>query len=175
MTTAIANDRLLKRFEKWDSDASGTLERGDFEMEAIKVARAFGKDLASAEARALTDAFTGLFDYLAQEAGTADSISRGDFVRVNENLIFEQGEASFNRVLGPVVQAIVGLCDKNDDGQINAEEFASWLSGVGMSRAEAQDAFAKVDTNGNGELSVDELLAAVRKYHFGQLDVELLG
>ncbi|CAM02479.1 Ca2+-binding EF-hand superfamily protein [Saccharopolyspora erythraea NRRL 2338] len=177
MTTAIASDRLKKRFDRWDFDGNGALERADFEKEAQHIAEAFGKDAGAAEVQTLKNAFGGLFDYLAKEAGVGSdgSLTEEQFIRVTENLIFEQGEASFNRVLGPVVKGIVGMCDKNADGQINADEFAAWLTALGMSKAEAAEAFNQVDTNGNGELSLDELLTAVRDFHFGRLDVELLG
>ncbi|GAA2796708.1 EF-hand domain-containing protein [Saccharopolyspora taberi] len=172
MTTAIANDRLQKRFDKWDVNGNGSLERADFDREAQNIAKAFGKDASSPEVQQLKDAFGGLFDYLANGS---DSIAKEQFLNVAGNLIFQEGEAGFNRALGPVVQGIIGLCDKNSDGQINAQEFANWLVGVGVSPDEAAEAFQKVDTNGNGQLSVDELLGAVRDYHFGRLEVELLG
>ncbi|WP_409473355.1 EF-hand domain-containing protein [Streptomyces sp. HC307] len=177
MITALANERLKKRFDKWDADANGQLERADFTEEAAKIAHAFGKAPDSREVQALRDAFDGLFDYLARESGVpADgALSQGDFLRVTGNLIFKEGEAQFNRVLGPVVKAIIGICDKNADGRINAEEFRAWLSGIGVNGEEARDAFARVDTDGDGELSLEELLAAVRDYHFGRLEVELLG
>lgn len=177
MTTAIANERLRKRFEKWDANGNGQLARGDFEQEAAKIAQAFGKSPDTQEVQALKDAFHALFDFLAGEAGVAadGSLSEDAFLRVAGNLIFEGGEAAFNRALGPVVTAIIGLCDKNTDGKINASEFEAWLAGVGVDRSQAQTAFHKVDTSGNGELSSDELLTAVREFHFGNLNVELLG
>jgi Ca2+-binding EF-hand superfamily protein len=177
MSNAIASDRLKKRFAKWDADGNGTLERGDFQEEAAKIAFNFGKDADSAEVTALKDAFNGLFDFLAREAGVgADgSISEEAFTNVTGNLIFEAGEAAFNRALGPVVKAIIGLCDKNGDGLINGAEFASWLTAVGVNGDEAAEVFGRVDADGDGELSLDELLGAVREYHFGQLEVELLG
>ena len=177
MDATIANERLRKRFAKWDVDGSGSLERADFEKEAMQIARSFGKDPEGPEARELRDAFVGMFTHLAEQAGIpADgSLSEDQFVEAAGKLVGEGAEASFNRVLGPVMRGIVGLCDKNADGQINGEEFATWLTAIGVDRSQAGDAFQKVDTNGNGELSVDELLAAVRAFHFGELDVELLG
>ncbi|WP_243787943.1 EF-hand domain-containing protein [Saccharopolyspora gloriosae] len=177
MTAAIANDRLRKRFAKWDLDGSGRLERADFEKEAVQIAQAFGKDVESAEAQAVRDALTGLFEYLANAGGltAGGALSEDEFLRITQKLIFEDGEAEFNKVLGPLVRSIIGLCDKNADGKIDAEEFASWLNAVGLDRAHAAQAFVDVDTDSNGELTADELLAAVREFHFGRLDVELLG
>jgi Ca2+-binding EF-hand superfamily protein len=73
------------------------------------------------------------------------------------------------------MQAIVGLCDRNNDGKINQEEFIAYLKGVGVDESAALDAFRQIDTDGSNELTVDELLAAVRDFHYGKLDVPLLG
>lgn len=177
MTTAIANDRLRQRFAKWDVDGSGTLERADFEREADRVAGAFGAKPQSREAKALKDSFRNLFEYHAREAGVSanGSVSEDQFLRINEKLMFSEGEASFNRVLRPVMEAIVGLCDRNNDGMINGEEFTQWLKGVGVNESTARDAFRQIDSDNSGELTVDELLAAVRNFHYGKLDVPLLG
>jgi Ca2+-binding EF-hand superfamily protein len=177
MTAAISNDRLRQRFAKWDSDGNGSLERTDFEREADRIAGAFGAEPSSHEARALKDAFRNLFDYHAREAGLPQngSLTEDQFMQVNEKLMFSSGEASFNRVLRPVMQALVGLCDRNKDGMINQQEFTQWLKGVGVSDTVARDAFRQIDTDNDNELTVDELLAAVRNFHYGKLDVPLLG
>jgi Ca2+-binding EF-hand superfamily protein len=177
MTTAITTDRLRRRFAKWDVDGNGTLERTDFEREAERVSGAFGAQPKSREAAALRDALCNLFDFHAREAGVPPngSISEDQFIRINEKLMFSEGEANFNRVLRPVMQAIVGLCDRNDDGKINQEEFVAYLRGIGVDEPAALDAFRQIDTDGSNELTVDELLAAVRNFHYGKLDVPLLG
>ena len=177
MTTSISNGRLRQRFAKWDTDGSGGLERADFEQEAMRIATAFGAKPQSREAKTLRDAFRNLFDFHAREAGvpTSGAVSEDDFVRINEKLMFTDGEANFNRVLRPVMQALVGLCDRNTDGMISQEEFTAWLTGVGVDEAKARQAFIQIDSDNDGALSVDELLAAVRNFHYGKLDVPLLG
>lgn len=177
MDTAIAQERLRKRFAKWDVDGSGTLERVDLENEAVRVVQAFGKSTAGAEAQQLTNAFRDMFEYLAREAGVSSdgSLTEEQFVASAGKLLDDGSHEAFNGVLGPMLQGIVSLCDKNADGQINADEFVAWMNGVGVDSSHAADAFRQIDANGNGELSLDELLAAVRDYHYGRLQVELLG
>ncbi|GAA3863960.1 EF-hand domain-containing protein [Streptomyces sedi] len=175
MPNPVIDARLSKRFDKWDFDRNGVLEREDFHQEASRIARSFGKPADSAEADALRDAFFGLFDYLSTQSGDKPTISRDEFLRSAGDLVYTQGEAAFNRALGPVVSGLVGLADQNADGLINGDEFASWLTALGLDASSAKEAFQQVDTDGNGQLTEEELLAAVRQYHFGQLDVELLG
>jgi Ca2+-binding EF-hand superfamily protein len=176
MTTALANDRLKQRFEKWDADGSGALERSDFEQEAKSIARNFGADINSPEGQNLHKAFNDLFDYQASQAGVGPSgqISLSQFVAVNESLM-QQGESNFDRVLRPIVKALIDLCDDNHDGKINQSEYAKWLKAIGVDASTARSTFSQIDTDGDGELSQNELLAAVRQFHYGKLDVPLLG
>lgn len=69
MTTAVKNDRLKKRFEKWDVNGNGKIEKSDFEAEAGRIINAFGEDPASPQARAVKDSFVAMYEYLASKAG----------------------------------------------------------------------------------------------------------
>jgi Ca2+-binding EF-hand superfamily protein len=176
MTTALANDRLRQRFEKWDTDRNGVLERSDFEQEATRIARNFGTDINSPQGQQLHKAFTDLFDFQASQAGVPPNggITLSQFVAVNEK-IMQQGESSFDRVLRPTVKALIDLCDDDHNGKINQNEYAKWLKAVGVDSSTARSTFSQIDTDGDGELSMNELLAAVRQFHFGKLEVPLLG
>ena len=177
MDSSIAHERLRKRFAKWDVDGSGSLEKADLQKEAAQIGQAFGQNTDSSQARQLADAFSAMFDHLAGEAGVSSdgSLTEEQFVAATGSMIDAGAEETFNAVLGPVMRGIVALCDKNADGQINRDEWQAWMQGVGVDESQARIAFDQVDANGNGELSVDELLGAVRDFHYGRLDVELLG
>ncbi|HUQ59146.1 EF-hand domain-containing protein [Lentzea sp.] len=177
-TTATAkNDRLKKRFEKWDVNHNGRIEKSDYEAEARRIIDAFGEDHASPQARALIDSFTSMFEYLATKAGVGPNgaMSEEQFIEVAESQIFQDGDSGFNRVVRPTIAAIVGMCDTDGDGEVSPQEFGKWLDAVGVESSAAADAFRKIDANGNGKLTVDELVFAVRDYHMGKLDVPLLG
>ena len=177
MTTAIKNARIKQRFEMWDVNGNGRIERSDYEAEANRIIEAFGETPQSAKGRVLLDAYLGMFDHLATKAGVGPNgaLTEQQFTEVVESQMFEQGDAGFARVLRPTVSAMVGLADTDGDGQVNPAEFKNWLMAIGVNSVDADDAFRKLDVNGNGELSVDELVNAVRDFHFGKIDVPLLG
>ncbi|GHG24206.1 MULTISPECIES: EF-hand domain-containing protein [Streptomyces] len=173
---AVAQDRLVKRFEKWDTDNNGVLEVSDFVAEAAKIASAFGENPDSAKGAQLRDGFIAMFGLLAAKAGVAEQgpLSRTQFLQAAGEVV-EGGAATFNPVLGPVTKGIVALADKNDDGVIDEAEFAVWLKAIGLGEKEGRAAFQQIDADGSGTLSEAELLDAVRQFHTGELDVELLG
>nr|WP_042191104.1 EF-hand domain-containing protein [Kibdelosporangium sp. MJ126-NF4]CEL19845.1 Calerythrin (Calcium-binding protein) [Kibdelosporangium sp. MJ126-NF4]CTQ97069.1 Calerythrin (Calcium-binding protein) [Kibdelosporangium sp. MJ126-NF4] len=177
MTTAVKNERLRKRFAKWDVNGNGRIERSDYEAEANRIINAFGEDPASPQARAVTQAFVGMFEYLANKAGVGPngSMNEDQFIGVIEAEIFQQGDAGFNRVVRPTIASIVGLCDTDGDGEVDQREFSRWLNAIGVEPSAAAEAFRTIDADNSGKLTVDELVHAVREYHMGRLDVPLLG
>jgi Ca2+-binding EF-hand superfamily protein len=177
MTTAIRNDRLQKRFEKWDVNGNGLIERGDYAAEADRIISAFGANPSTPAARNVKESFLAMYDFLAEKAkvGPNGSMNQQQFVKVVEEQLFKEGDAGFSRVLRPTISAIVGLCDADGDGKVNPSEFRTWMNAIGVEQSAAAEAFGAIDKDGDGQLSVEELVQAVRDYHFGTLDVPLLG
>ncbi|MUL42037.1 EF-hand domain-containing protein [Streptomonospora sp. PA3] len=166
-------ERLNERFAFWDNNGDGTIDRSDFEAEAREIMRNLGEDDTTPRGRAVFDAYTQMWDYLASKAGKS-SLNADEFAAVAEAEIISQGDAGFSRVLRPTIRAIVDLLDNDGDGRVSPDEFKRWLDAVGVS-TNTQSIFQSIDTNGNGYLTVDELMAAVRDYHLGRSDVPLLG
>ncbi|GAA0221416.1 calcium binding protein CalD [Saccharothrix mutabilis subsp. mutabilis] len=177
MTTAVRNTRLEKRFEKWDVDGNGMIERSDLESEAQRIVAAFGESPQSPNGRAVVDSFRYTFDYLAEKAGVGPngSLNQDQFLQVIEREVFAGGDAGFGRVVRPMIQAILNLCDTDGDGEVSEAEFGKWLKAVGVEPSRAREAFQQIDADGSGHLSVEELVQAVKAYHFGTLEAELLG
>ena len=116
----------------------------------------------------------GMVAHLAQEAGVGagEALAGEHFLRVAGDLLYRRGEAHFNRVLGPLLRAV--LHGEGFDGRIDAEGFQAWMTGIGVDPTEAKDVCYRVPGGGEGALSPTELLAAVRAHHFGKLATELL-
>ncbi|WP_309110867.1 EF-hand domain-containing protein [Saccharothrix sp.] len=177
MTTAVRNTRLEKRFDKWDVNGNGRIERSDLEAEAQRIVKAFGESPQSPNGRAVIDSFVHTFEYLAQRAGVGPNgaLDKGQFLRVIETEVFQSGDAGFGRVVRPMIQSILNLCDTDGDGEVSQAEFGKWMKAVGVDPSQATQSFQQIDVNGNGKLTVEELVQAVKAYHFGTLDAELLG
>ena len=55
-------------------------------------------------------------------------------------------------------------------------ELRRWLGpAVGLSNADSDATFDRIDLDGDGRLTVDELVIAVREFHYGRSDIRLLG
>ncbi|CAL9368499.1 Calerythrin [Nocardiopsis dassonvillei] len=169
-----ASGRLEERFHLWDHNGNGVIERSDFEKEVQGILDRFGADASSPGAAALRAAYLGMFDRLAQAAGT-DRMDKEDFLRAAEAEIVSRGNAGFAEVLQPTIQAIMGIADTDGDGQISPAELERWFAAIGLGPDQARTAFEQIDTDGDGVLSVGELVAAVRDYHLGKNDIPLLG
>ncbi|WP_207391348.1 EF-hand domain-containing protein [Streptomonospora litoralis] len=166
-------ERLNERFAFWDNNGDGSIDRSDFEAEAREIMRNLGEDDTSPRARAVFDAYTQMWDYLASKAGKS-SLNAEEFAAVAEAEILNQGDAGFSKVLRPTIRAIVDLLDTDGDNRVSQDEFKRWLNAIGVT-SDTEAIFQSVDTNGNGYLTVDELMGAVRDYHLGRTDVSLLG
>ncbi|MER6714973.1 MULTISPECIES: EF-hand domain-containing protein [unclassified Streptomyces] len=170
-------ERLRQRFELYDTDGDGRVRRGDLEAEARRIVEAFGEPDGSPKAQALLHAYPHMWDYMMEKAGRdpGDSLSADEFVAIADAQMLSQGAAGFSTMLRPSIRAMVDLCDIDGDGQVDPAEFRKWLAAIGNDRVDADEVFGQVDTDGNGQLSVEELVAAVGRYHAGELDAPLLG
>ncbi|MFJ5927207.1 EF-hand domain-containing protein [Kitasatospora sp. NPDC092948] len=178
MTISVQADRTQKRFDLWDVNGDGQIDRDDWNAEATRILQAFGETSASPAGRALTEAYLGMWSFFAEKAGIDEhggALTPEQFNHIAEEHVLENGGAGFGRIVKPTIQAMVELVDVDGDGQVNPAEFKTWLDAIGVEGIEPADAFRQIDANGDGQLSVDELVHAVRAYHVGELDVPLLG
>lgn len=167
------SSRLEERFRLWDSDGNGVIERSDFESEAEGIITRLGAQ-GTPKGADLRQAYLAMFDHLSNAVG-ASRLNKGQFIQAADQEIISRGDAGFASVVGPTIQAIVNVLDRDGDGEISLVEMAKWFEAIGLEQEVADAAFHELDTDGTGRLSVTELIDAVRDYHLGKNDIPLLG
>ncbi|WP_371574570.1 EF-hand domain-containing protein [Streptomyces sp. NBC_01314] len=176
MTTSVQEQRLRRRFEMWDQNGDGTIDRSDWAGEAKRILDSFGESESSTKGQALTKAYLGMWEYLAGQAGVGNdgALSLELFQGVAEKQVLDRGQVGFDQVLRPTIKAIADLCDTDGDGQVSPQEFRHWIRAIGGDNSTADAAFQQIDADSDGQLSVEELIQAVHRYHSGELEFSLL-
>ncbi|QKG21237.1 EF-hand domain-containing protein [Actinomadura verrucosospora] len=172
MATTQSN-RLEERFRLWDRNGNGVIERSDFEREADDIIARLGAQ-GTPQAKQLKEAYLGMFDKLAEAAGTP-VMNRGQFLQAADQEIIGKGDDGFASVVKPTIEAIVGILDRDGDGEVSPGEMHGWFAAIGLDGEVADSAFRQLDIDNSGKLSVKELVDAVRDYHLGRNDIPLLG
>lgn len=175
--TTVQRERLARRFDLWDNNHSGRIDRSDFKAEAQEILGQFNESETSPRGKAVMDAYLQMWDVIAEQAGISPNgdLDKDAYIESAERTVLEKGDKGFAEVVRPTIRAIVDLCDTDGSGQISSEEWKRWAKAIGMSPQKAQEAFQGIDTDRSGQLSTDELVQVVNDYHAGRTDVELLG
>ena len=71
----------------------------------------------------------------------------------------------FDDMFLEVSESLLALADTNGDGRVEAAEFQVLLQARGLSEAECAIAFAHVDADGDGSISLQEYVDAVHDYY----------
>ncbi|MDQ3402021.1 MAG: EF-hand domain-containing protein [Actinomycetota bacterium] len=177
MTASVQDSRLKRRFELWDTNGDGAIDKSDYETEARRILQSFGEQESSPKGRALLTAYLGMWDKLAGKAkmNGDGKISLEQFTQISERELVDGGDAGFDRNLRPTIEAIVNILDTDGDGEVSQSEFARWMKATGVDQRQATEAFQQIDVDGSGRLTVEELVGSVRDYHQGKHDINLLG
>ncbi|WP_243787939.1 hypothetical protein [Saccharopolyspora gloriosae] len=142
----------------------GAVQRCDWTMEAERVVREFRAG-APLDMNRLRNSLCWLFEYIALTAAAGSTISRDRFHEACENLLFEQGEAAFNRLLTPVLTALLDLSPHAARGTMSHPDFARWMRALGMNPAASLRASEKARLRNPDELSLQAMLHVLRDYH----------
>lgn len=176
MSTSVQEQRLRRRFEMWDKNGDGIIDRSDWAGEASRILLSFGESESSPKGQALATAYLGMWEYVAGQAGVGrdGALSLDQFKDVAAQQVLDRGQIGFDQVLRPTISAIADLCDTDGDGQVSPQEFQRWIHAIGSEESTADAAFQQIDADGDGQLSVEELIQAVHRYHSGELEFSLL-
>ncbi|WP_327086153.1 EF-hand domain-containing protein [Nonomuraea sp. NBC_01738] len=163
MAIDLRNHKLDRAFDHIDVSGGGEIEREDLLGLGARILVGFGESPTSATGSRLVDGFDGIWTELAPASDAR--ISREEFHAAMVSA-FVEGDR-FDPVFRPAVEAVAALCDTDRDGQVGPGEFRVMLNAFGTAYDDVDEAFDRLDQNGDGSLSVDELVEAARQYYTG--------
>jgi len=165
MANDLQLEKLDRAFDHIDANHSGEIERDDLLGLGARVLLGFGEAPTSSKGRQLIDRFDELWTEIAAHADSDSSgaISPEEF-RAAMITAYIDGQ-KFDKTFRPAAIAIAALCDTDSDGAIGLPDFQILQSAFGTTDGDAVAAFARLDTDANGTLSVDELVQAAHEYY----------
>ena len=141
----IVSSKLRLRFKLLDRDGNGYLEESDYEELARRIASAFGRGLDTPPGSELRTAYLNLWRALRSKVDTDGDgrISEEEFQASILDSIVQRTDG-FDRVIEPIAQAVLDVCDVDGDGVLDESEVTTMLGAFGVPAAEAAQAFARV-------------------------------
>ncbi|MCY1059996.1 EF-hand domain-containing protein [Nannocystis sp. SCPEA4] len=167
-TAEFLDCRLARRFRTLDDDGNGFIERRDFETAAERLAEEFGHGPASRARQHLIELSLGLWDHLRR---VADKDVDGRIGLDEYKAAFAAGlletPDTFDQGYVPFLDAIMGIVDADSDGRLTVTDEIRWTKALmRLPEQDAREAFRRIDVDGDGFITVGDLLAAIRGYYF---------
>ncbi|MFJ3584662.1 EF-hand domain-containing protein [Streptomyces sp. NPDC090127] len=158
--------KLAARFATFDLDHDGTITVGDLEAMARRILERYELSEASAKGKALMAGARHYFAGLAEAADTDDDgvLTREEFIGAAGSRLRGNPDG-FTDVIRPWAEAVVAVADVDGDGRVDLAEWTRMLRAMGATEAGAPVQARRVDTDGDGAVSVDEVVASAVSFY----------
>ena len=152
------------RFGMWDTNGDGVLTEDEFLGVAQHILDAYGASPDSPKGKAVMEGIRGFWarHLEGMDLNQDGRISREEYHQALEGNI--RGNGGVETVVVPFWEAILDLADESGDGALDASEFVQIMAAFGVSEGDATYTFGNIDADGNGEITTDEWLEALRQF-----------
>jgi len=168
---AAAPDVPASRFDLLDRSGDGRLARDDYDAFALRLARSLGHAPRSPKAAAVRDGYRRLWNAvrLAADTDADGTVSVAEYrawaARESEA---DGNRSGFATAVRPLAEAVIGLVDVDGDRALDRAELGRLLQACRLGAEEAAATCDRLDGNGDGLVSADEIVHAVRGFCVGE-------
>ncbi len=166
-TSAFPDQKAARIFQAFDTDGDGFIEQGDFELAAARLGEEFGQKADSPAVQQLTQLHVQLWQQLAPLDTDQDGrVSLAEYQAASSATKALDDPATLIQGYRPVFEAITQIADADGDGKLTQDEYARLsTSHLGLAEDQAREAFSRLDKDGDGLITIDEMVEALHDYH----------
>lgn len=166
MLNEVRQRKMNHLFDLLDVDDDGVIDKMDYTASADRLVNAFGFAPGSAQSQALRERYARLWDEVTLPMDTdGDERVDPDEFAVGFDRFVAQAPDGYHALVAPVADAFYDLMDTDGDDRITRTEYIRMAqSAFRMSEAAGLAAFNRLDLDGNGWLSRDELHSANEEF-----------
>ncbi|MDY6785894.1 MAG: calcium-binding protein [Cyanobacteriota bacterium] len=166
MLTDLQKRKLTKLFCVYDNNCGGFLEYKDFELILNKLARLRNWSSRSSKYLALQQTFKKRWKKLEDTADKSHNkqVNLEEWLSYYDEILSD--EQKYDEQVNALVSVVFEAFDKDGNNKISQSEWAELLSVYNISPVYAPSIFPKLDANGDGFLTKDELLELIRDFYY---------
>jgi len=160
----VLEQKAEHRFDMWDTNGDGILTEDEFLRVGQAILDTYGTSEDSPKGKAVMEGIRAFWErHLdGMDLNEDGRISREEYHGALEGNI--RGNNGVEAVVVPFWEAILDLADESGDGALDAAEFVQIMAAFGVSEDDATYTFGNIDADGNGEITTDEWLRALREF-----------
>ena len=153
MLSELRTRKYTALFACFDFDKNGILERSDYEQFAQNLSRAYELAPGSTPYASMHAETMALWDFVQSIADHDNDqrISCDEFMAAYAELT--DRDETFHQLLGGYAAYIIRMGDRDGDGQLSEDEYATILWCYGIADGPARAAFRSLTADGDGFLS----------------------
>jgi Ca2+-binding EF-hand superfamily protein len=168
MLTDFQKKKLSVWFRICDTDGNGVLERSDYEQMTSRLITANGLQAGSPVADRIRAAYMEAWSKTEKlaDADHDGKVTLEEFLGAMEGKLADK--TVYKHLVDDQTATIVELTDHDRDGRIVEADFVANLRAYGQTEEAARAAFRKLDRDGDGFLTKEELIASVQEFLFSE-------
>jgi Ca2+-binding EF-hand superfamily protein len=168
MLTDFQKRKLNALFNLYDVNQDGFVEQADFEHIVQNLATIQGFQPGSSGYTRLSANHMAVWHNIQQLSGAPGSqrVTPEEFIAGHDRLLSVKD--TFLATVGSFADSIIELSDRDGDRRLSQQEYVANLRSFNADEAVATEAFRRLDRNGDGYLTHDEISQAVEEFYYSE-------
>ena len=166
MLTDFQKRKLTVLFDLYDVNKDGFEEQADFELIVQNLATTLGVQAGSPEYNRLYAAHMAVWNNGRQLVGSPGSqrVTREEHLAGYDRLLSDKD--NFLATVGSWSDSLIELSDRDGDGRLSQQEYVANLRSFTVDEAAANEAFRRLDLDGDGYLTHEEISRGVEEFFY---------